>query len=235
MRPVTGNFRGRLTVQLFGTILVLVAVPSSLAQAVLLLAWWALTFGPRDWREVLFFILACAFFTGMNALALRQGIFAFGTADVLGMPWYELFMWGFYNLHILRMLGGPVPGSRRPAAWILAGLFALCFAVVSDPHLLFTATALVLSVALLFFHGRWDLAYLGYAALLGAAIEYAGVWSGQWHYPGAPPGGVPAWFVTLWAGVGLFLRRLVVPVLANSRRLPPAQMILEEEPRSCLA
>jgi hypothetical protein len=209
--------RGLLAVQLFGTILILVAVPFSLLQAALLLGWWAMTFGPLNQREATFFILACASFSGMNALALRQGIFAFASADVLGMPWYELFMWGFYGLHIHRMLGGPAPGKQRWVAWVLAVLFALCFASLTDPRLLLLATATILSLSLWFFHDSYDLAYLGYAAAVGAAIEYAGVWSGQWHYPSAPGSGLPAWSATMWAGVGLFLRRLVVPALTTDK------------------
>jgi hypothetical protein len=52
-------------------------------------------------------------------------------------------------------------------------------------------------------------------AALGALIEYVDVWTGQWHYPGHPYGGVPLWFVTMWAGVGLFARRLILPLLCG--------------------
>jgi hypothetical protein len=48
--------------------------------------------------------------------------------------------------------------------------------------------------------------------VLGALIEYTGVWTGQWHYPGRHLGGVPLWFLPMWAGVGLFTRRLVLPL-----------------------
>ena len=47
-----------------------------------------------------------------------------------------------------------------------------------------------------------DVAYAGYMAALGALIEYVGVWTGQWHYPGQHFGGVPLWFLPMWAGVG---------------------------------
>jgi hypothetical protein len=69
-----------------------------------------------------------------------------------------------------------------------------------------------------FFHEKLDLAYAGYMILVGALIEYTGVWSAQWGYPGSPPGGVPLWFITMWGGVGLFTRRLVLPIL---RRYSP--------------
>ena len=72
-----------------------------------------------------------------------------------------------------------------------------------------------LALALGFFHERQDLIYLGYMAVVGALVEYCGVWSGQWHYPGDSFGGVPLWFATMWGGIGLFTRRLILPLTAT--------------------
>jgi hypothetical protein len=49
--------------------------------------------------------------------------------------------------------------------------------------------------------------------LLGAVVEYTGVNAGQWSYPGDVPGGVPLWFATMWGGIGLFFRRLILPLV----------------------
>ena len=84
--------------------------------------------------------------------------------------------------------------------------------------MLFAVTATLLVIGLLLFHEPQDLAYTGYMILLGAAIEYTGVYSGQWGYPGEPLGGVPLWFITLWGGVGLLLRRLVLPFVQRFER-----------------
>lgn len=151
----------------------------------------------------------------MNAASLQQGIFAFRHPDFLGMPVYELFMWGFYLLHTLRMLGGPAPEGRRLTVWIWAGLYAATFAIVSNPEVLLMVTAGLLIIGLALFHERFDFAYVLYMVAIGAAIEYTGVLSGQWYYPGEPVSGVPLWFITLWGGVGLFLRRLVLPILSR--------------------
>lgn len=161
----------------------------------------------------MFILATCLFFTCMNAASLRLGIFAFTDPDVLGMPVYELFMWGFYLLHTKRLLDGPVPEGRRAVVWILALLYSAAFAAIPNATTLLAVTGALLVIGLVLFHEPLDLAYTGYMVLLGAAIEYTGVHSGQWHYPGDPPGGVPFWFVTLWGGVGLFLRRLVLPIL----------------------
>ena len=122
-------------------------------------------------------------------------------------------MWGFYLLHVKRVLGGEVPHDRRVQVWLLSALYALAFAAIADADRLLQVTAALLLVGVYLFHQRLDLAYLGYMVLLGAAVEYVGVFSGQWSYPGNPAGGVPFWFITLWGGVGLFLRRLVLPLL----------------------
>jgi hypothetical protein len=166
----------------------------------------------------MFVLAACLFFTGMNAASLGQGIFAFTDPDVLGMPVYELFMWGFYLLHTKRLLDGSVPQGRRSAVWILALLYSAAFATIPDAPLLLAVTGALLVIGLALFHEPLDLAYTGYMILLGAAIEYTGVHSGQWHYPGDPLCGVPFWFVTLWGGVGLFLRRLVLPILSRHEK-----------------
>lgn len=196
--------------QLLIALVILVALPATPLQALLLLGWWFVTFRPLRPVEVLCFVLVCVLFTVMNAMALRHGVFAFAQRDVLGMPYFELFTWGFYGLHMWRFLGGPAPGGNP---WLARGLvvpFALSFALVSDAQLLLASAGLALVLALLFCHEPWDLAYVAYAVVLGTMVEYTGVASSLWHYPA---GGVPLWYVALWGGVGLFLRRLFVPVL----------------------
>lgn len=212
--------RQRLTVllQVPFALVIVASLPGNWTKLAALLVLWALTFRNLNRAEWVMYAAACGFFTAMNALSLQQGIFAFTDPDVLGMPVYELFMWGFYLLHVKRLLDGPVPISlptRAWRVWILALLYASAFATISDPSKLLAVTAALLMTGLLLFHERLDLAYVGYMVLLGAAFEYTGVLSGQWTYPGNPPGGVPPWFITLWGGVGLFLRRLVLPLLSQ--------------------
>lgn len=212
-------------VQLIGTLAILALVPGNYAKAGLLLILWLATFGRSSRAEAVLFLIACCFFTVMNALSLSQGIFAFARPDILGMPFYELFMWGFYLLHTRRVINGPAPSGPEKPAWVLAILFSAAFGLIPDQVILLWVTAVLLAIGLGFFHECRDLAYVGYMVLLGAAVEYTGVHSGEWFYPNDPMGGVPLWFVTLWGGVGLFLRRLVLPILvrfegrALSRRL----------------
>ena len=215
------DFRTRIrqaALQVAMTLVVLAWVPGTAAKALILLGLWGLLFLPLRRSELAMVAGVCLFFTGMNASALKQGIFQFREPDVLGMPAYELFMWGFYLLHVYRLWGDGAPAKpRKPLAWGLGLAFAAAFSVINDQTLLFAVTAGLLLVALFFFHDELDLAYTGHMVLLGAMVEYVGVHSGQWFYPIDVPGGVPPWFVTMWGGIGLFFRRLVLPMMSSAR------------------
>jgi hypothetical protein len=218
------NIPLRLLLQIPATMAILALLPGNWAKLAALLLLWVLTFRRLSQVEAIFFVAVCLFFTAMNAASLKQGIFAFTAPDLLRMPAWELFMWGFYLLHTRRLLGGPAPQGKRAAVWVLALLYSAAFASIHDGNVLLAVTGVLLAAGLVLFHEREDLAYAGYMVLLGAAIEYTGVWSGQWAYPGNPVGGVPLWFITMWGGVGLFLRRLVVPILVRfeARAAPTA-------------
>lgn len=209
-----------LLLQVPATLAILAWVPGNVAKLLAFLMLWALTFRRVSRQEAIFFFLVCVFFTAMNAASLKQGIFAFTEPDIWGMPVYELLMWGFYLLHLQRLLEGAAPQGGHVLAGVLAVMYAAAFAAIPDGDVLLAVTGVLLLLGLAFFHEPMDLAYTGYLILLGAAIEYTGVYSGQWHYPGHPVGGVPFWFITLWGGVGLFQRRLVLPVLARYRSPP---------------
>jgi hypothetical protein len=204
-----------LLVQIPITLAIIAWVPTNEAKLISLLILWALTFRKVSRTEAYFFFAACVFFTAMNAMSLKQGIFAFSNPDVLGMPWYELLMWGFYLLHLKRLLKGDAPVGKRVIVWALSLSYAAAFASISDASLLLGVTGGLLIVGLALFHEPLDLGYTAYFVLLGAAVEYTGVHSGQWHYPDSPPGGVPLWFITLWGGVGLLTRRLILPMLTQ--------------------
>ena len=83
------------------------------------------------------------------------------------------------------------------------------------------AASAALAACFALFHNRMDWAYAVYMAALGAVIEYVGVGTGQWHYPGYPYSGVPLWSFTMWAGIGLFTRRLLLPLVHETRDALP--------------
>lgn len=202
-----------LALQVMVTLGVLALPGGNLAKTAVLLAVWLVTFGRLTVFEVGLFLVACVFFSIMNTLSLAQGIFAFARPDLFGMPWYEFLMWGFYLLNTLRMVDGPAPPRVQAEASVLAVGYVLAFSLIPDQDLLLLVTGVLLAFGLWRFNEPLDLAYTGYMVLLGAAIEYTGVLSGQWFYPEGPVTLVPLWFITLWGGVGLLLRRLVLPIL----------------------
>jgi hypothetical protein len=121
-------------------------------------------------------------------------------------------MWGFYVLHTVRMLDRTAPRPSRIHPLFLLVPFAAAFGFISQPQLLLAVTGVILVSGLALFRERGDFIFVLYMILLGGTVEFTGVCSGLWRYPGSPAGGVPIWFVTLWGGVGLFVHRLVLPL-----------------------
>lgn len=203
-----------LLAQLAATIMVLGWLPGNPAKLVVLPFIWLLGFGRISVAELAMMGAINLLFVVMNMAALKRGIFAFDHPDLFGIPAYEFLMWGFYVLHTIRLLDGAPPRGQTITAMVATGVFAATFAAIAEPVLLLLVSGAVLAVGIVLFHEKMDLAYAGYMAAVGALIEHVGVATGQWHYPGQPWGGVPLWFVTMWAGVGLFTRRLVLPLLS---------------------
>jgi uncharacterized membrane protein YoaT (DUF817 family) len=89
---------------------------------------------------------------------------------------------------------------------------------------------LLVVAGLLLYRDLGDLAFVGYMILLGAMVEFAGVLSGQWHYPQPSQVGVPAWSAIMWGGIGLLLRRMALPtLLAQCSAAPSSAESLKTE------
>lgn len=202
--------RVTLLLQLAGTVATLAWTPGNVGKLITMIIVWLLGFRGLSRNDLLLMLGINTLFTIMNLGALRQGIFVFQNPDLLGLPVFEFFMWGFYVLHTLRFIGGRP--TRSPLIWIIvmAVAFATPFTTIADPKLLLLVTAIILAGCFAFYHEGIDFAYAGYMIFVGAVIEYTGVSAGQWHYPAPPPGGVPFWFITMWGGIGFFVRRLLL-------------------------
>ncbi len=207
------NYRLRMLIQLAGSAAILALVPSNVARLVFFPSWWLLTFRGLNRRQLVLYVAAGVVFTVLDYLTLRQGIFRFTHPDFLLMPCYEPLLWGYFLVHTIHTVKGPLPAGRKrvPLAWAVA--FTLPFLVLTDPVVLFAVSSALLLAGLALFHEPYDFAYVGYFLVVGAVWEYAGVWSGQWSYPGNPPGGVAPWWVPMWGGIALGLRRLIMPLV----------------------
>jgi hypothetical protein len=204
-----------LIVQLLGTVLTIAFVPNNYLKWIVLWALWILTFKSFTRKEVVFLVFINIFFTIMNALSLKQGIFSFSHPDSLGMPVYELTMWGFYLLHTSRVLKGPVPKKNDKVIYLLAFVYSACFGSIPNQNILFMVLIALMGICFILYHDKYDFLYVGYMIALGAVIEYTGVLSSEWMYPEKSVILIPFWFTTLWGGVGFFLRRLGEPLFRD--------------------
>jgi uncharacterized membrane protein YoaT (DUF817 family) len=203
--------------QLLGTVVVLGWMPDNRVKLAMMIVIWAIGFGRLSLTELASAAVVNLLFITMDEGALRQGIFLFRHPDAIGLPVYEFFMWSFYILHAVRLLDGPKASPRCiPLALGLAVVFSLCFSVITDPVWLVMAAGTVLAVTLGFFHEPSDIAFVVYLTAMGALVEYIGVQSGQWSYPNAPWGGVPLWSFAMWGGIGLYSRRILVPLIRRN-------------------
>jgi len=177
-------------------------------KTVLLLAFWAVTFGRITRREGLMALLMCGF-SLIDVYTIRRGTFYYVHPDIWGLAAYVPLFYAFLALHCMRLLNGPLPSTRLP--WLVVLLFSIPYLITSRSDVLFWAPGAVLLLALGFFHDQDDLRYVGYMIVLGVIMEYTGVRRGQWVYPNLPAGGVPLWFIPMRGGMGLFFRRRLYP------------------------
>lgn len=199
------------------TLLCTAMVPSSAALVVILPAIWFCAFKPLSKIERVIFLLATITIIGQNYMVLRSGTFRFRQEDILGMPYYEPLMWGFYALSIKRWVYdrkdvlSPV-GRRNIVAFLLTGLV---FGLLSFNSLFLTLASSALVLFLFFwFHDRTDLRAASYALGMGLAVELLGVHTGQWTYPSPVLLGLPLWSVSMWLSVGILFNRFLLPVSA---------------------
>ena len=200
-----------------GTVAAFALIPGNGTKLAAMAALWAWSLLPLRRGELLLMLTADVIFTLNDALAVRAGAFRFLHPDILGVPVWECFVWGYYLVEAQRSSEeNPASGWDPACAWL--GLpFAASFALPSQAAVL-GASAGCVAAMLWRWHSRRDLRNAAFMVGLGAVVEHAGVWSGQWAYPAPYPTGVAPWFVFLFAGVGLLNGR-IAPAL---RRLEDA-------------
>jgi hypothetical protein len=206
----------RWLIQISLTLSILASPLSNLTKTILFLVVWLLTFWPLKPAEIIYFFCMNLFFSVMDIQTLQKGGFQFARPDFLGMPLWEFFMWGFYLLATVRLVGNQPPThthQKRFLLWAFAIAFGLSFSMISDSTLLFLTTGAILALCLCVFCEKADYQYTAAMIILGTLVEYIGVWSGNWMYPDRPPGGVPLWFITMWGGVGFFARRITLSMM----------------------
>lgn len=196
------------------TLGILSIVQNTLLAAAILLTLWFFLFRPWTFAEGLIFGISSVFFLVQNYAVLAAGGFSFSHRDILLMPYYEPFLWGFYYLSLKRSIGEP-PGAVRLEAKALFGLIltGAAFSLFGDNSTLLTSASSVSTAALfILFHTRYDFLYALSALLVGLVVELFGVSIGLWRYPEPDFLGIPYWFAPMWLSVGVLGRRFLIPL-----------------------
>ena len=214
MKNSPRNEKTRALFALGGTLAVLYSVPHSLGVLAILAALWGTIFYPWRSGELFSFVIAGVFFLFQNYVCLKAGIFEFRTKDILLMPYYEPFLWGFYFTVLRRFVsgrGGVFHFKRKCLAGLLAT--AVAFSVFSRIPSLFLAATVVSTLFLfMLFHTRLDFYYAVCSLMLGFIIEVFGVSTSLWSYPSPDFLGIPYWFATMWISVGVLGYRFLMPL-----------------------
>ena len=197
------------------TLAVLRSVDRSLFAAAVLLPLWFIIYRPWSRVEIVSFTIAAVFFLIQDYAMGRSGGSSFKQRDVLLMPWYEPFLWGFYYINMKRFI---CEGDKRTVL-DKRSLFGLLVTALAFSPLFSWSSGLLLltsigSTAILFimFHDLLDLYIAAYALGLGFVVELFGVSSGLWSYPQPDFMGIPCWFATMWLSAGILGRRLLFPL-----------------------
>lgn len=207
------NQKLRSIAALFLTLTVIHLVGNPILLVLILLPYWYLSFRPWSKAEYFMFLLASGFFFLQNYAVLKTGGFSFKHKDILLMPYYEPFLWGFYYLTIKRFISEQQHCTLHLKAFLGLVLTGLAFSFFShNSGLLLISTLVSTGVLLVLFHELYDFYYALCAFILGFIIELFGVSTGLWAYPEPDFLGIPFWFATMWISVGILGRRLLIPL-----------------------
>ncbi len=195
--------------QLAGTLVIIFVFHNTVLITLSLLLWWGITFYPFSKQDLVLFFLTSLFFTLVDISVLHQGIFAFTDKDFFGMPYFEVFMWGFYFLHASRLLQGAIPTSVWQGI-IFSGVIFLALSAIPNISIALIVGAGILIGALFYFGTKKDVLYSGYLMLIGVLIEYLGTATDTWKYS---IDNYFYWWVITWAVSGLVLYRTMLPLV----------------------
>lgn len=199
------------------TLFLLSFIENSFLVLLALISLWFFFYYPLKSVEVVACLIAGVFFLGQNYAVLKSGGFEFSQKDILLMPCYEPFLWGFYYLNIRRFFKGvdpDIPALRwKAVAGLVATGIAFSFFSANSQYLLI-ASSISTAIVLILFHSSLDFAYGLYGLLMGLFVELVGVTTGHWSYPDPDFMGIPYWFANMWISVAVLGRRFLFPLAA---------------------
>lgn len=189
------------------TVAITITLQNNFLILSLLLLVWAVPYRYYKKTDILFFGFGTISFLILDTVVVKNDVFHFSRPDFFGLPAYEPFLWGFYLVTINKIGAAKEELIPHRGPCIVMILVMLSTFLIFKTNLyLFLTQAFILAVTFLFWHKKSDISYTLIAIALGAIVEYSNVVAGNWFYPG---GGVPIWFLTFWAAVGLLDNRLL--------------------------
>ena len=178
-------------------------------KLLVVLATFYVVFGKLTKEEVYLFIGVNLFFTFMNYMSIVNGIFAFTSPNLIGLPWYEFCMWGVYVMHLKRVTEiffykEFVCYQVNIVDFVCVGLVVLVFSACKDKSAV-TIFPLIINMFYLYQKKSKLLVsnYL-YFIVIGGILELAGTNGGQWSYPKPDFYGVPFWYVNVFGSFAIY-------------------------------
>jgi hypothetical protein len=197
---------------------------------------------PRATRLAICFLLGAVLGTAFDGIHLYGDVESYPDPAFGRWAWFVPVEFGA----VAALTGALIPslerlaGPPRPPQWSPAMRVAeLCLiavaytstVVLDDAPVILTVGLLALVTARLLIRpvpGDW--AYALIAAVVGPAVEAALSAGGAFDYADPDFAGIPLWLPALWANGGVFMRRLLAPVVldpvgvyrSRSRTSPPS-------------
>lgn len=166
-------------------------------------------YGAFTKEEVYLFVGVNIFFTFMNYMSIINGIFVFSHPNLIGLPWYEFFMWGIYVIHLKRIteIFFKKEFTSYPIGmvdFICVGLVITVFSICKDKS---SVTFLPLIINIFYLISKKSKLLVSnylYFIAIGGILELVGTNGGQWSYPQPDFFGVPFWYVNVFGSFALY-------------------------------
>ena len=228
---IENNYKLVLSIQLILFYIILILPINNIIQTLLLLSLWFFTFKKLTKVEWFLIIFVNCVFTFNNHMAIANGTFRFlypsgeiipallkieyvdSSIYLLGLPLFELFMWGYYLTHTLHFWNPQMAKPNFKLAIPLTVLFAASFSIFPQQERILMATSFSFFVLLMFYHTKDDLKCALHMIFIGTILEHLGVKFSLWSYNGDYAWGVAYWYVNLFGGTGILLSRLGLPLM----------------------
>lgn len=199
----------KLGLRLIVFLAILAFVPESTFKFVAFSLFALIAFHPLSRIEFILFIFVNIIYFIMDAAAIHNQFFAFEFTQILGMPYYEMLVWGIYYLIALRSVSNhPIPKSHR--YFFLSFIcFLMAFNASPTPELRSIFCLIILIISLIFSFNKQSLMVIILFLVMGLSVEQTGIYKGFWYYPNEVTNYIPIWSYLVWVASGFYLVHFV--------------------------